>query len=140
MPTDDIAIGIDGERFVHQTVDGEVLVIDTKAGIYFNIGGAAARLWPLIAAGTTPGALRTAAEGAFAAPADSVRAEVDAVLKRLEDEGIVRPGFPAAAQPPALSNGPLEAARIERYDDMRDLLTLDPIHDTADTGWPNVPR
>ena len=95
----------------------------------------------MIAAGTTPGALRAAAETVFAAPAVAVHAEVDAVLKRLASEGIVRPGVPASAEPPLLAGGPLEAARIERYDDLRDLLTLDPIHEIdAATGWPNVPR
>ena len=137
--TDETGLGIDSDRYVHQTVDGEVLVIDTAAGLYFSLRGAAARLWPLLAAGTTPNRLRAAAERAFAASQPDIRAAVDAIVERLRAEGIIRPTSVVEAEP-SLVQGPLEPWAIERYEDMQDLLTLDPIHDVSDSGWPNVPR
>jgi hypothetical protein len=47
-----------------------------------------------------------------------------------------------ANRPMQLDPGPIEgkfeAPVLQKYTDMQDLLLLDPIHDTDETGWPNI--
>ncbi|MCW5774113.1 MAG: PqqD family protein [Rhodospirillaceae bacterium] len=130
---------IDDVRYVHNTVDGEVLVIDTEGGLYFSLRGAAAAIWPLLVAGTTRNDLHRAARAAFEAPADTIDAAVDEVIARMTAEGVLRQQPEDGSSPaPALARGAFEPPLVERYDDMRDLLTLDPIHEVSDAGWPNA--
>lgn len=138
-------VQIDETRFVHQTVDGEVLVIDFQGGTYYCIRGSVAPIWPLVAAGAPREAIDAAAIAYFAGPADPIRAALAKFIDDLRREGIVclTPGAPAAApaMPASLAEKPaFVPLTIERYDDMRDLLTLDPVHDVTDGGWPNLPR
>lgn len=144
---------LDEARFVHQTVDGEVLIIDVQGGAYFCLRGGAALLWPLLVGGAARATLLAAAEAAFDGPAGDIGASVSEFIDRLTAESILRPVTRAAANgtavpmaaptaPPMapLTKIPFAPLTIERYDDMRDLLTLDPVHDVADSGWPNLPR
>jgi hypothetical protein len=70
------------------------------------------------------------------------RDEVAAFLARVVDYGLVEPDVGAIAQP--LASDWREAARgltgpvqLEAFDDIADLITADPIHDTDEaTGWP----
>jgi hypothetical protein len=51
------------------------------------------------------------------------------------DDGTEPPGSPTE---PDGKRSPFEAPRLDRYDDMRDLLLADPIHDADTAGWPNL--
>lgn len=141
---------IDETRFVHQTVEGEVLVIDIADGTYFCLRGSVAPLWPTIAAGATRPAIVEAAAARFGHAGGAVERSVTAFLDRLIAEGILRESAPNGANQrgtdapaPTPENGaapeflPLV---VERYEEMRDLLTLDPVHDVTDSGWPHQPR
>ena len=44
---------------------------------------------------------------------------------------------PAAAPPPVQT--PFRTPVLSKFDDMNEMLLLDPVHDVAETGWP-APR
>lgn len=134
---------IDESRFVHQTVEDEVLVIDIVDGTYYCLRGSVAPLWPAIADGTTRIALIEAAAALFSSADVAVVASINAFLDRLRAEGILHP----VAQTAGTAALPANAVKrdfvpltVERYEEMRDLLTLDPVHDVTDSGWPHLPR
>lgn len=134
---------IDESRFVHQTVEGEVLVIDIVDGTYFCLRGSVAPLWPVIADGTSRPALIEAATALFSNADAGVVASVEAFLDRLRAEGILHPAARAAGTAALPANGvkrDFVPLTVERYEEMRDLLTLDPVHDVTDSGWPHLPR
>ena len=135
---------IDETRFVHQTVEGEVLVIDIADGTYFCLRGSVAPLWPRIAAGATRREIVEGAASQFGSAAGAVEQSVTAFLDRLIAEGILRAAATneTAGNAPPPNGTPAEFAPlvVERYEEMRDLLTLDPVHDVTDSGWPNQPR
>ena len=47
---------------------------------------------------------------------------------------------PAAAEPAAAEPTTFRSPHLSRYDDLQDLLLLDPIHAVDETGWPDRPR
>ena len=63
-----------------------------------------------------------------------VRKFVDVLL----NEGVIVPSDPVADPQEWLPAFPGEFVqpRIERFDDLRDLLLMDPIHDVGEDGWP----
>jgi len=120
-------------RVVHETLDGETVVIDTATGIYYTAAGNAARLWEALAAGADPAVLDAVCAdigyvaGAFGAFRDSL----------VSSELLVpRAGGSIAVAPPVL-DAALPPPELVRHADLQELIELDPIHevDTAQ-GWP----
>ncbi|MEM6329883.1 MAG: PqqD family protein [Planctomycetota bacterium] len=131
-------------RVSYDTFDDEAVVIHFSTGKYFSMKGAACRLWVLLAQGHSveqvTGHLASAAT-AGQKVAEGIRSFVDRVIEQdllepagdgpAEDTPIV-----AAAGDQAFAEPGFEAPSFEVFDDMHDLIVLDPIHDVDDTGWP----
>ena len=78
----------------------------------------------------------------FSAVAEIDRSIVDQSVRTFVDhllaEGIIIPGQPAssASDWAPMISGAFSVPQLERFDDLRDLLLLDPIHDVGENGWP----
>lgn len=67
-------------------LDGEIVVLDTKASVYFSIGGFGSRLWPLLVAGASKGILATEITSTFEGVSpEQAAADVDEFLASLFD-------------------------------------------------------
>jgi hypothetical protein len=124
---------VNGPRVVHETIDGETVIIDTLTGVYFTASGSAATLWQALAEGADPVILEN----------EFVRVGGDAVgfaafLNDLVSSQLVVPRTGGAAESNALPRQiDATAPALTRHDELQDLIELDPIHevDTAQ-GWP----
>jgi len=130
---------INTNRFAHETVDGEVIVIDMDEGNYFSMRGTAAVIWSLVDQGLTEAELVAALEKATGASASEITAGVSAFLEHLVNESILHASAPQPGRNPVI--GPLpqmefQIPAVEKFTEMQDLLTLDPIHEVDETGWP----
>lgn len=128
---------------VAETLSDETLVIDTTSGVFFSLRGVASSLWAMLEPGATAAELQGAVVERFG-DVPAVDADIEAFVSALEADDLVvetpdaaveamapAPIWPDAYAPPVL----------KRYDDMADLLLVDPIHDVAaDQGWPNKAR
>jgi hypothetical protein len=130
---------------VHETVDGEVLVVQLATGAYYSGSGATEVLWNALARGEPTGAIATALAAAWQLPDEEAAEVVDTFAGELVGQGLVEPG---SGDPPtgtsALDPGVLGAhagttPALVRFDDLADLIQLDPVHDVTDQGWPHVP-
>ncbi len=125
---------INSADVVHETIDGEVIVIDLARGSYYNLAGGGVRIWEMLGAGASAEEI-TSSLGAD----ESQRRQVEAFLEQLLSEALVVPdegaagpnGIGAAASP-----AEFEPPRFEKYDDMQDYFLLDPIHEVDASGWP----
>lgn len=128
----------------HERVDDEVIVINLRTGAYFSLVGAAADAWTLLVAGRTTGAVAAALAERHGVEADRVAADLEPFLRSLVDEDLLRPiegdagGAGDAVLPPAVPGAAYRAPTLDKYDDMEELLLLDPIHEVDETGWPVV--
>jgi hypothetical protein len=136
---------VNAPEIVHQTIDGEVVIINLARGFYYSLQSTGALIWDALAAGTSTGEvvddLCRRFAGARAAMADAV----DRLVAELEAEGLIapRPDEEATAAPAAASARAAAGARpafeapvLQKYSDMQELLLLDPIHEVDDSGWP----
>jgi hypothetical protein len=140
---------VDNRRFVlnspaviGEAIDGEVMVINLVSGIYYNLTGTAAAAWPLLAAGIALDEIVVRLHEAcgmdsgilardLAVFVDSLAAEA---IVRVADEGVT----PASA--PTVTAVHYTGFALNRYDDMRALLVVDPVHEVGDFGWPQKPE
>lgn len=114
---------------VSETIDGESIVIDLVSGTYYSFTGWTAWAWQSLCDGLDSDALAAA----FVDVGGS-----DEFVERLLAGGLLaeRGDVPVDRQvpPPA---GPVEPLLIESFDDMADMIRLDPVHDVDPAaGWP----
>ena len=127
---------------VGEIIDGEVMVINLKTGVYYSITGAGAFAWPMLIAGATPREIGARLARQYGVDAATVDHDVDVFIGRLAGEGILRARHTAAdafdpvAEPPPTG---FPGLGFERFDDMQALLVIDPVHEVGDFGWPPRP-
>jgi hypothetical protein len=123
----------------HERLDDEVMVIDLESGAYFAFVAAAADTWTLLAGGADAAAVGSELVTRYEVGPEQAAAEVGAFADQLVGAGLLERGDPpqGAVLPPA-GGVRLEwqAPTIQRFDDLQDLLLIDPVHEVEPTGWP----
>ena len=130
-----------GPQVIHETIDGEVVIINLESGNYYSLRGTGAHVWEAIASGMYVSDIADHLVAAF----DGLDAPPDiaAFLDQLEREGLIaRSTEPVASTvaPPSPANGKRAAYAppvLEGFTDMQELILLDPVHEVDETfGWP----
>ncbi|HWE82426.1 MAG TPA: PqqD family protein [Gaiellaceae bacterium] len=124
---------------IHQTLDGEVIVVDLDSGTYYSIAGTGAEIWAAIEAGATTEEAILSMQRRYGDDE-----EVGAAVSRFVEELVAGDLIVTAAErteAPALPEEPagerFVPPTLTRYTDMQELLMLDPIHEVDENGWPN---
>ena len=126
----------------HERLDDEVIAINLETGAYFAFSGVAADCWSLIASSLPIDTVAATLSERYAVDEARVRDDVTAFAAQLAESGLTTvdatnaepseaPTLPSRAEP--LSYAP---PAIERYDDLQELLLLDPVHEVDEAGWP----
>jgi hypothetical protein len=119
---------------ISETTGGETVVIHLGTGLYFSIKDAASELW----ASLIPGAHRDQILNARTVqnPSQPMDESIQGFLDWLVSNDLVVQTPADLGQQPLIL---LQSADLSfhAYDDMQDLLGLDPIHDAdVEQGWP----
>lgn len=128
---------------IHERLDDEVIAIDLERGTYYAMVGPAADIWTSF---TTPASVNAVAEGIaerYDEPFDVVQPAVKDFASRLETtQLLIGAATDGAAGPTPIDDaptGPWAVPELEVYNDMADLVLLDPIHQVDEAGWPHLP-
>jgi Coenzyme PQQ synthesis protein D (PqqD) len=128
---------------IHETIEGEVVLIDLKTGTYYSLRDAGAAIWQAIERGAGEDEIQAALELRYEGSADELRDGLRTLLAELEREGLIRAeeGAAPAERSVASSNGgarvPFRPPALEKHTDMQDLILLDPVHEVGARGWPH---
>ncbi|MCC7271476.1 MAG: PqqD family protein [Alphaproteobacteria bacterium] len=128
-----------GGPIVHETLDGEVVIINLKTGTYYSLQGVGAECWAVFADPATPATLAAQLIEKAALPPDTAAAAATAFVGALHAEGLLQSERELAITPaslPDLPEGLGQALTLQRYTDVQELLTIDPVHDVDEVGWP----
>lgn len=132
---------INAPGVIHESIDGEVVIVNVDKGLYFSSDGVGAKLWSMIADAESVDSLIKWTGETYDTPADVVNADIQAFVSQLQENELVTPVdvAPEAIDSPE-SPTPSAYAKPELnvYSDMEELLLLDPVHDAGEEGWPNV--
>lgn len=118
---------------VSDIIDEMAVIINLENGAYYSGSDTAAHTWGAVIAGASADELATT----FSAPVAELREFID----QLVHEGLVRPRTTAAIAVAVEWRVTVPYSRpvLERFDDLEDLLLLDPVHDVSPQGWPHRP-
>ena len=121
--------------------DGEVVVLNIASGVYFSLRDLAGAVWRDLKSGHLPSDL-VAEIGAVDAQLTTRAREF---IAQIEQHGLMRPRETGgthpvvAAESVALARNGHRGLLLETYEDMKDLILADPIHDADEQmGWPVV--
>lgn len=127
---------------VHETVDGEVVIVNLDNGLYFSTDQLGTSVWGLLAEGTPTDAILDWVHDAYGDADPAIGADVTAFLAQLEHNALVVPvERPPEPEPNSVATpAPANYVRpeLQIYSDMEELLLLDPVHDVGEAGWPNT--
>jgi hypothetical protein len=135
---------VNSPNVIHETIEGEVILIDLKTGTYYSLRDAGAAVWQAIEQGAGEEGIAAELGSRYEASEPEIRDAVRRLLAELEREGLIRAddgeAAPAAA-PSGSDNGaarlPFAAPVLEKHTDMQDLILLDPVHEVGAQGWPH---
>jgi hypothetical protein len=126
----------------YERLDDEVLAINLETGAYFAMDDCAADCWTLLAAGATSDAAASVLSDRYDAGPSQIRSDVGRFVQELEVAGLVE-CVDTAAQSPAPVELPVvdqrlvyAAPTLNMFEDLQDLLLIDPIHEVDEAGWP----
>lgn len=130
------------ESVSHERVDGDVIAVDLESGTYFSMSGTGADVWTAASSGLVADEWLTALDHAYGreCPREDINAFVTVCLDRHLLVKAATPMSGSLALPQDFSRTTWTAPRLEVFEDLRDLLLVDPVHDTSTFGWPNTER
>jgi hypothetical protein len=131
----DERLAVNVSRFPHETIDGETILIDSETGHVILLTGFAAVLWSHLVGSTSSEALASAVDAHFGIEAAAATRNF---IEELRAAQIVVPTTDAGSNvvPPLPWPERFIAPVLERYDDIANIIAMDPIHDFGPAGWP----
>ena len=136
---------ISGPQVVHETIDGEVIIINLDSGNYYSLDKVGAYIWSCVESGATVSETVEAIAHRYDGTCVDTESAVSQLMAELQQENLI---VPDEAKEPERIKGlevrsgterpVFEAPILHKYTDMQDLLLLDPIHEVDEAGWPSV--
>ena len=138
---------INPERVVHETIDGETIIIQLETGTYYSLSEAGADAWRLLVDGrSTDEVVEDLGERYDATPEEFTEAIAELIAELRREELLelapdsAERGVPSANGSTNGAGGaraPFTPPTLKKYTDMQYFLMLDPIHEVDGVGWPN---
>lgn len=140
MSLDDVRHRVCSPRVIHETLDGETVIVNLESGAYYSLDQCGQAAWLALSGGATLPETVAHLRASFLGDAGEILASTRRLLAEFVDEGLLEPGSPTAGAqlPTPPEPGTVFASpTLTRYTDMQDLLLLDPVHEIdAAAGWP----
>lgn len=122
--------------------DGELVIANYKLGLYYSISTEGAWIWQALAHGLPVSQIVEWLSGHFPGQASAFPALVEDFIGKLIAENLILESSKSDSSTmelPILSGNFFAQPVIESFNDLQDLLLLDPVHDVDHTGWPRRP-
>jgi len=130
-------------NIISDMIDDEVVIINLASGAYYSLDRCGSVVWQALDAGFTVGQVIEQVKQGYEGQPEAMAQAVEQLVAQLADEGLMtaRPANGASVggllpPAPAADRLPFVPPMLQRYDDMQDLILLDPIHEVDDSGWP----
>jgi hypothetical protein len=118
--------------------DGELIIAHYGSGFYYSVSEAGALVWQGLRSGLSVEDTTAWLVGHYPDAAATIPAAVEGFVARMSAEGLLIPAnasVPGEARPETLPAA-FGTPEFERFEDLQELLLLDPVHDVAEAGWP----
>ena len=130
---------INQSNIVHQTIEGEVVIINLNTGDYYSLVNVGVRIWNLLEKTTTV---------EYIVNTLNIEEIVTQFINELKKESLVISlEIDSDEQSSPVENVstddnsdklPFEIPSLQKFSDMQELLLIDPIHEVDEMGWPRT--
>ncbi|MBA4853043.1 PqqD family protein [Emticicia sp. BO119] len=131
---------LDSTNIAQEVFGNEAILINIPLGKYYSIRGTTGiRVLELLQKPANTETVLATIQNEFQSDKISARVEIEYLLSQLENENIITE---TSLTDPVISEEspiklPYEKVELEIFDDMQELILLDPIHDVESfRGWP----
>lgn len=138
---DDHGFCIASANVHHSEFDDEIVVINTLAGCYYSLRGSAVDIWTLVEANASRAMMVESLAARYEGDLEAIIAAVDHCLAQLLEHELIRETAANSITLESIQIRPKQALPeplVECFDDLRDLLLLDPVHEVSEAGWPRL--
>jgi hypothetical protein len=124
---------------VHETVDGETIVVNLDTGSYYDLNETGGSIFGMLGQGVAMQELTTLLAKAYELDETTAARILEDFAGRLVAEQLLVPAASAADPNGGPSELPGRYAEpvLNKYTDMQELLLLDPVHEVGEVGWPS---
>jgi hypothetical protein len=146
---EDLRIRVHAPEVIHESINGEVIIINLASGNYYSLRGSGAEVWGLVqrSPGVSANELLDALTQRFSDAPAQLEGQLSRFLDALQADDLIT-SLDGAEQvtltlgPDWTRDGgekiPFTEPSIEKFTDMQDLVLLDPVHEVEAAGWPNA--
>jgi hypothetical protein len=141
---------INTSQVVHETIDGETILLNLESGSYFSLDSLGGIIWEFLEADVSPGKIIEELKRQFQSQENEIESSVEKFICDLVGENLVISIGNEETNDKdttldenlinklkALNDSIFSPPQLTKYTDMQDILQLDPIHDVDEaTGWP----
>ena len=126
-----------------ESFDDEVIIIHFENGNYYSLDSFGTRVWKALEAGADQDSILRHITKQFRAKQGKVALRLNKLMEQLLAEDLVlKITDKSGPWEPEIVSEPLDlpenAGTLLKFDDMQELLLLDPIHDVDEAGWPHT--
>ena len=131
---------INRPKVISEVFDDEVVAVNFDTGSYYGLRATALTIWNILEQGASTQTLISRMTSLYPGDQQAIGEGVTAFLEQLRTHGLIAEAssapVDASPEPVADQRGPWELPVLSVYEDMKELLLLDPIHDVDEQGWP----
>jgi coenzyme PQQ synthesis protein D (PqqD) len=130
---------INRKAVIDEVWKDEVVILNLTKGVYYSLTKSGVEIWALLNKGSSKEQIVETLKSRYTG---EIEKSVEDLLKEMRDEEmIVEVGGDAEPLPLEITEKrPFEPPLFQVFNDMEDLLLLDPIHETDEQGWPHIPE
>lgn len=135
-------------QVLREVIAGEVVIINMMSGSYYSLTDVGTFVWEMLEQGFSQEAIVNTLLLQYDAELDTIETALMVLIESLVTENLLTSVM--ISEDRSLSNTEsMTELNIEvkksfippilgKYDDMQELLLVDPIHDVDESGWPNL--
>lgn len=141
---------VNSPKVVHETIDGEVVLVNLEKGDYFSLVKVGAEIWDALTRGLSRENIVSEIMQRYNGDRETIEQAVNVLIEELQSEELIilnstnelKGNNPFSTQLqtiPASEKLAFELPSLQKYTDMEELLALDPIHEVDEQmGWPSA--
>jgi hypothetical protein len=127
-----------GVNIVFEVFDGEIVAVHLDSGKYYSLKDSASDVWNAMMANQSNQAIAQRLSSHYLLDEKLTLSQIDDFIHQLVQEGLLvaNDETPESASLLEHPQGLYIAPTFEVFNDMQEILLLDPVHDVDDSGWP----
>jgi hypothetical protein len=144
-----IYLRVNSPKVIHEIIDGEAVIVNLDSGNYYSLDRVGAEVWAHIEKGAPLHEIIEDISHRYEGEQKEIEKAIYHLVNEMQQENLIIMDESEKSESetefgtqdktePRKERQSFEAPVLYKYNDMQDLLLLDPIHEVDETGWPNV--